>query len=51
MREDEVLAQLTTPLAAPAFPGGTIDELAKARDEKQIAVMRALGTTPEQEQR
>ncbi|QYN25501.1 3-hydroxyacyl-CoA dehydrogenase NAD-binding domain-containing protein [Amycolatopsis sp. DSM 110486] len=31
--------------------GGTIDELAKARDEKQIAVMRALGTTPGQEQR
>ncbi|WP_432850400.1 3-hydroxyacyl-CoA dehydrogenase NAD-binding domain-containing protein [Amycolatopsis sp. CA-161197] len=31
--------------------GGAIDELAKARDEKQIAVMRALATTPGQEQR
>ncbi|MDT8915937.1 3-hydroxyacyl-CoA dehydrogenase NAD-binding domain-containing protein [Amycolatopsis sp. PS_44_ISF1] len=29
--------------------GGTVDELAKARDTAQIAVMRALGTTPGQE--
>ncbi|MFI5615166.1 3-hydroxyacyl-CoA dehydrogenase NAD-binding domain-containing protein [Amycolatopsis sp. NPDC051903] len=31
--------------------GGTVDELAKARDEKQLAVMKALGTTPGQEER
>ncbi|HEY2057213.1 MAG TPA: 3-hydroxyacyl-CoA dehydrogenase NAD-binding domain-containing protein [Amycolatopsis sp.] len=29
--------------------GGTVDELAKARDTAQIAVMKALGTTPGQE--
>lgn len=46
---DEATVKLLSEQAA-GF-GGTVDELAKARDIAQIAVMKALGTTPGQEDR
>jgi len=46
---DEATVKLLSEQAA-GF-GGTVDELAKARDTAQIALMKALGTTPGQEDR
>jgi len=46
---DEATVKLLSEQAA-GF-GGTVEELAKARDTAQIALMKALGTTPGQEDR
>ena len=46
---DDATVALLTDQAREAFGEGTVDELAAERDRAQIALMRALGETPDSE--